>query len=96
MKLKLLIVAVSTLALNINAASADVSVDKQDLNKDGVVTFQEVIDSHPKSIKRTQAFMDRHRKIFEGADTNGDNSVDRSESQGGSTGKTKTKDGKKS
>ncbi|MGZ0189971.1 MAG: hypothetical protein ACKVH0_18535 [Alphaproteobacteria bacterium] len=96
MKSTFLIAAVAITTLSASIARADVSVDTQDLNSDGVVTLQEVIDSHGSGIARTPAFMERHRKIFEGADANSDGVVDRSESQGGSNGKSKTKGSHKS
>lgn len=89
MKLNLLIIAAGTLALGVSAAHADVSTQTQDLNGDGTVTFEEFIDSHATGIERTQAFVDRHRSIFDAADTNGDAVVDDSESQGGAAGKSK-------
>lgn len=96
MKLNILIIAAGTVALGIGAAHADVSTKTQDLNSDGVVTFQELMDSHATGIERTQAFVDRHKKIFDGADTNGDGVVDSSESQDGAAGKPKTKGASKS
>ncbi|UWQ74155.1 EF-hand domain-containing protein [Leisingera sp. M658] len=96
MKKALLIVAAGTLAFGASAAYADVSTETQDLNGDGVVTFEEFVDSHAAGIARTQAFLDRHRGIFDAADTNGDGVVDQSESQGGATGKVKAKNTKKS
>lgn len=87
MKFNLLITTVGIVALGVSAARANVSTQTQDLNSDGVVTFQEFIDSHADGIKRTQAFIDRHRSIFDAADTNGDEVVDHSESQGGSKAK---------
>ncbi len=96
MKLNFLIIAAGTLALSASTAHADVSTDTQDLNGDGVVTFQEFIDSHATGIERTQAFVDRHRSIFDAADTNGDEVVDHSESQGGVAGKSKSKGADKS
>ena len=95
MKLNLLIIAAGTVALGVSVARADVSTDTQDLNGDGVVTFQEFIDSHATGIERTQAFVDHHRSIFSAADTNGDEVVDHSESQGGAAGKPKTRDADK-
>lgn len=96
MKPTVLIAALGIIAMSVSVARADVAVDTHDLNADGVVTFQEVVDSHGKSIARSKEFLDRHRKIFEGADTNGDGVVDRSESQGGSNGKSKAKRSNKS
>jgi len=75
---------------------ADVSTETHDLNQDGVVTFEEMLEYHPAGIDRTQAFIDRHRIIFDGADTNGDGVVDASENQGGGARKTKVKGTKKS
>ncbi len=96
MKLNLLIIAAGTVALGVSAARADVSTETQDLNNDGVVTFEEFMDSHDTGIARTQAFVDRHKGIFDAADTNGDEVVDQSESQGGATGKPKAKGANKS
>ncbi|MFA3920523.1 hypothetical protein [Ruegeria hyattellae] len=77
-------------------AHADVSTETHDLNQDGVVTFEEMLEYHPAGIDRTQEFIDRHRIIFDGADTNGDGVVDASENQGIGAGKTKVKGAKKS
>lgn len=91
MKSTLLLAAAAMIAMGANTANADVHVDVHDQNGDGVVTFQEVVDFHDSSISRSQAFMDRHRAVFDGADANKDGVVDRSESQGdGSGGKTKS------
>lgn len=87
MKYHLLTAAIAVLFSS--SASADVSVESQDSNGDGKVTFQEFLDSHPKSIARNQSFVDRHQSVFTNADSNGDGVVDQSESQGGASGKTK-------
>lgn len=63
-------------------ASADVNVATQDIDGDGMVTFEEFLESHNSGIARNQAFIDRHRPIFDGADVNNDGFVDASESQG--------------
>lgn len=63
-------------------ASADVNVATQDANGDGMVTFEEFLESHDAGIARNQAFIDRHRPIFDGTDVNSDGFVDASESQG--------------
>ncbi len=92
MKPTLLLAAAGMIAASAINAHADVHVDVHDADGDGVVTFQEVVDYHGPGISRSQAFMDRHRAIFDGADTNGDGVVDRSESQGdGSGNKAKSK-----
>lgn len=83
------------LALSITAfctatmASADVNVATQDADGDGKVTFEEFLESHDASIARNQAFIDRHKPVFDNADANDDGFVDASESQG-SGGKSKT------
>lgn len=69
-------------------AIADVNVNTQDLDGDGKVTFEEFLESHDAGITRNQAFIDRHRPVFDGADVNKDGFVDASESQG-SGGKSK-------
>ena len=76
-------------------AYADVNVDTQDLDGDGRVTFEEFLESHDASIARNQAFIDRHRPVFDNADANNDGFVDANESQG-SGGKSKTGEDKKS
>ncbi len=91
-----LILSAGALALWASAGHADVSTETHDLNRDGVVTFEEMIEYHPASVERTQAALERHRRIFDGADTNGDGVVDQSENQGGGTGKPKSKDTEKS
>jgi Ca2+-binding EF-hand superfamily protein len=83
------IIAASTIVLFSAGAQADVNVSTQDLNGDGTVTFEEFIDSHDSSIAHTDAFLARHRQVFDGADTNSDGVVDAGESQGGTTGKQK-------
>ncbi len=76
-------VMASTAAVLIAAqANADVNVATQDLDGDGKVTFEEFLESHNAGITRNQAFIDRHRPVFDGADTNKDGFVDASESQG--------------
>ncbi|MEP3279826.1 MAG: hypothetical protein ABJN26_27950 [Stappiaceae bacterium] len=96
MRLFKLIIAGGAFAFGVATAHADVSTKTHDLNGDGVVTFKEVIEFHPASVERTPEFMDRHRGIFDSADTNGDGVVDQSENQGTGAGKTGTKGGKKS
>ncbi len=75
-----------------NTAYADISVKIHDLNGNGTVTLQEVIDFHDSSINRTEAFIARHKAMFEATDINGDGVVDASESQDGTGSK---KNGKK-
>jgi len=75
-------------------AHADVNVATQDLDGDGKVTFEEFLESHNAGITRNQEFIDRHKPVFDGADTNKDGYVDTSESQG-SGGKTKSGESKK-
>lgn len=70
-------------------ARADVNVTAQDIDGDGKVTFEEFLESHEAGIARNQAFIDRHRPIFDGADVNNDGFVDARESQG-TGGKAKT------
>lgn len=70
-------------------ASADVNVATQDIDGDGMVTFEEFLESHDAGIARNQAFITRHQSIFDGADVNKDGFVDASESQGAG-GKAKT------
>ena len=96
MRLIRFIVAAGAVVFGASSVHADVSTGTHDLNGDGVVTFEEMLEYHPADIHRTQEFMDRHRSIFDGADTNGDGVVDASESQGGGAGKTKIKGAKKS
>lgn len=83
MRRTLILLAV-TAAFSTSQASADVSVSTQDLDGDGRVTFEEFIESHDAGIARNQAFIDRHRPVFDGADVNKDGFVDAGESQGSS------------
>lgn len=92
MIMKKLAVCMASLFALTNIAAADVSVKVHDLNSDGSVTLQEVIDFHDPAITRTDAFLARHKAMFEAADVNSDGVVDASESQDGSR---STKKGKK-
>lgn len=88
MTIKKLAVSMASLFALTCTASADVSVKVHDLNSDGTVTLQEVIDFHDPAITRSEAFLARHKAMFEAADVNKDGVVDASESQDG-TGSTK-------
>lgn len=81
MTMKKLAVCMASLFVLTSTAIADVSVKVHDLNGDGTVTLQEVIDFHDSSIARTDAFLARHKAIFEATDVNGDGVVDAGESQ---------------
>ncbi len=82
MKRSFILAAAMTL-IAASGARSDVSVASQDLNKDGKVTFEEFVESHDAGIARNDAFIKRHRAVFDSADTNGDGVVDAAESQGG-------------
>jgi hypothetical protein len=90
MKLHTILITTSVL-FAATMAVADVNIKTQDLNGDGKVTFEEFLGSHDASIARNQAFIDRHKPIFDAADQNNDGVVDASESQGGTDKKSKTK-----
>jgi hypothetical protein len=75
-------------------AHADVNVATQDIDGDGRVTFKEFLESHDAGFARNEAFINRHRPVFDNADVNNDGFVDASESQG-SGGKSKVGGDKK-
>lgn len=92
---RILITLAAAAAFLATQANADVNVTVQDIDGDGRVTFEEFLESHDESIVRNQAFVDRHRSVFDNADVNNDGFVDASESQGAG-GKSKGAGGKKS
>lgn len=96
MTLKIFALCAASLVALAGTAAADVSVRVHDLNKNGTVTLQEVIDFHDPAITRSDAFLARHKAMFEAADVNGDGVVDASESQDGTGAKKKGKKAGKS
>lgn len=96
MNMKKLFISMASFAAFSGAASADISVNVHDLDGNGTVTLQEVIDFHDASITRSEAFLTRHTNMFEAADVNGDGVVDASESQDGTGSMKKGKKANKS